>query len=277
MVPRIISAFVGIPIVMTAVWAGLPWLSLLGAILASLGALEFYRMAQKREARPAVLPGIAWALAFVVNGHGNDWPATGVALGGAAITLLWHQLWRLVALPIFARFGVVHRSFGDAIVDWVYTAAGAFYIGWTLSLFLLLRVEANGLAWVMVVVLGSFATDTGALIIGKSFGRRALAPRISPGKTWEGAIGGFILGIGAVLALASLLELPVSMLESVALGALVGVSAQVGDLMESMIKRASGVKDAGRMIPGHGGILDRLDSVVLVIVVVYHFFIWVIK
>jgi phosphatidate cytidylyltransferase len=277
MVPRIISAFVGIPIVMTAVWAGLPWLSLLGAILASLGALEFYRMAQKREARPAVLPGIAWALAFVVNGHGNDWPATGVALGGAAITLLWHQLWRLVALPIFARFGVVHRSFGDAIVDWVYTAAGAFYIGWTLSLFLLLRVEANGLAWVMVVVLGSFATDTGALIIGKSFGRRALAPRISPGKTWEGAIGGFILGIGAVLALASLLELPVSMLESVALGALVGVSAQVGDLMESMIKRASGVKDAGRMIPGHGGILDRLDSVVFVIVVVYHFFILVIK
>jgi phosphatidate cytidylyltransferase len=277
MASRIISALVGIPIVMTAAWAGLPWLSLLGTILASFAVLEFYRMVQKREAWPAVLPGLVWTLAFVVNGHGDYWPATGVALIGAVITFLWHQLLRLAALPVFSRFGVRPRSFGDAIMDWIYTAAGAFYIGWALSLFLLLRVHANGFEWVMVVLLGTFATDTGAFIIGKAFGRRALAPRISPNKTWEGAIGGFIFGTGAVLALVSLFALPVSMFEGIVLGTLVGVSAQVGDLMESMMKRASGVKDAGRMIPGHGGILDRLDSVVFVIVVVYHFSIWIIK
>ena len=280
MASRVISAIVGIPLVMAAVWAGLPWLSLLAAILASLGALEFYRMAERREARPAVFLGIAWALAFIVSGH-RDWPTPWVALGGAAVTLSWHQLRRLAGLPslakTFAKVGVTPRGFSDALADWVYTAAGAFYIGWTLSLFLLLRTEMDGLEWVLVVILGTFATDTGAYFTGKAIGKRPLAPQISPGKTWEGAIGGFLFGAGAVMALGFWLELPVSAWEGAALGALVGVSAQVGDLVESMIKRASGVKDAGSIIPGHGGILDRLDSVVFVIVVVYHFFIWIVK
>jgi phosphatidate cytidylyltransferase len=280
MASRVISAAVGIPIVMAAVWAGLPWLSLLAAILASLGALEFYRMAERREARPAVFLGIAWALAFIVSGH-RDWPAPWVALGGAAVTLSWHQLRRLAGLPLlakaFAKAGVTPSSFNDALADWVYTAAGAIYIGWTLSLFLLLRVEMDGLEWILVVILGTFATDTAAFLTGKAIGRRPLAPRISPGKTWEGAIGGFLFGAGAVMTLVFWLELPVSTWEGVALGALVGVAAQAGDLVESMIKRASGVKDAGRIIPGHGGVLDRLDSVVFVIVVVYHFFTWIVK
>ena len=150
-------------------------------------------------------------------------------------------------------------------------------MGWTLSLFLILREEAKGFEWVLVVLLGTFATDTGAFFTGKAIGRRALAPRVSPGKTWEGAIGGFLTGAGTVLALASWLELPISILEGAVLGVLVGVSAQVGDLVESMAKRASSVKDSGRLIPGHGGVLDRLDSVVFVVVVVYHFYIWVVK
>ena len=277
MASRVISAIVGVPLVMAAVLAGLPWLSLLAAILGALGALEFYRMAERREARPAVLLGIAWALAFIVSGQREDWSTPLVALGGAAVTLSWHQFRRLAGLPLFAKVGATPRGFRDALVDWVYTAAGAIYIGWTLSLFLLLRVELNGLDWILVVILGAFATDTGAFFTGKAIGRRPLAPRISPGKTWEGAIGGFLLGTGTVMALGSWLELPISTWEGAILGALVGVSAQAGDLVESMVKRASGVKDAGSMIPGHGGILDRLDSVVFVIVVVYHFFIWIIK
>ena len=274
---RVISAIVGVPLVMAAFWAGLPWLSLLAAVLASLGALEFYRMAEQREARPAVLLGIAWTLSFIVSGHKNGWPTPWVALGGAALTLSWHQLSRLVSLPLLAKDGAVSRGFNDALADWAYTAAGAFYMGWTLSLFLVLRGEAEGFEWVLVVLLGTFATDTGAFFAGKALGRRALAPRISPGKTWEGAIGGFLFGAGTIMALASWLELPISTWEGAILGALVGTSAQVGDLVESMAKRASGVKDSGRLIPGHGGILDRLDSVVFVIVVVYHFYIWVVK
>ncbi|MDA0987698.1 MAG: phosphatidate cytidylyltransferase [Chloroflexi bacterium] len=282
MASRVISAIVGIPILVAAVWVGMPWLSLLAAVLAALGALEFYRMVERRETRPAVLLGIAWALGFIVSGHRADWPAPLVAVVGAAATFSWHQLRRLSGLPgltkVFAReIGTGPRGFSDSLSDWVYTAAGAFYIGWTLSLFLILRGEMNGREWVLVAILGAFATDTGAFITGKAFGRRPLAPRISPGKTWEGAAGGFLLGTGAVMALSSLLELPVSMWEGAVLGALIGVSAQMGDLLESMIKRASRVKDAGNIIPGHGGVLDRLDSVVFVIVVVYHFFVWIIK
>ena len=276
MVSRVISGIVGVPLVMGAVWAGLPWLSLLVAVLASLGALEFYRMAKRREARPAVLLGVAWALSFIVSGHMNGWPTPWVALGGGVATLFWHQASRLVSLPLLVKDASVTRGFNDALADWAYTAAGAFYIGWTLSLFLILREEPKGLDWVLVVLLGTFATDTGAFFTGRMIGRKALAPRVSPGKTWEGAIGGFLFGGGTVLALASWLELPVSTWEGAALGALVGVSAQVGDLVESMIKRASGVKDSGKLIPGHGGTLDRLDSVVFVIVVVYHFLIWVV-
>jgi len=281
MASRVISAIVGIPLVMAAVLAGLPWLSLLAAIFASLGALEFYRMAERREARPAVFLGIVWALAFIVSGHRDDWPTPWIALGGVAVTLSWHQLRRLASLSLlakpFAKVGVTPRSFSNALADSVYTAAGAFYVGWTLSLFLLLRVEIDGLEWVLVVILGTFATDTAAYFTGKAIGRRPLAPRISPGKTWEGAIGGLLFGTGTVMALGFWLELPVSTWDGAALGALVGISAQVGDLVESMIKRASGVKDAGSIIPGHGGILDRLDSVVFVIVVVYHFFTWIVK
>jgi phosphatidate cytidylyltransferase len=279
MASRVISAIVGVPLVMAAVWAGLPWLSLLAAVLASLGALEFYRMAERRELRPAVLLGIAWALSFIVSGHMGGWLTPWIILAGAVVTLSWHQLRRLSSLPLFAfvRDEAAPRGFNGSLVDWAYTAAGAFYMGWPLSLVLILRGEAKGLEWVLVVVLGSFATDTGAFFVGRALGRRPLAPRISPGKTWEGAIGGFLLGAGTVLALASLLELPVSIWEGLVLGAMVGVSAQVGDLVESMVKRASGVKDAGKLIPGHGGILDRLDSVVFVIVVVYHFFVWAVK
>jgi len=257
--------------------AGLPWLSLLAAVLASLGVLEFYRMAERREARPAVLLGIAWALAFIVSGHKDGWPTPWVALGGAALTLSWHQVSRLVSLPLLAKGAAVSRGFNDALVDWAYTAAGAFYMGWTLSLFLVLRGEAKGLEWVLLVILGTFATDTGAFFTGRALGRRAMAPLISPSKTWEGAIGGFVFAVGTVLALVYWLELPISTWDGAVLGVLVGVSAQVGDLVESVAKRASVVKDSGRLIPGHGGVLDRLDSIVFVIVVVYHFYIWLVK
>ena len=277
MASRVISAIVGIPLVMGAVLAGLPWLSLLVAVLASLGALEFYRMAKRRGVRPAVLLGIAWALAFIVSGHLNGWPIPWVILGGIVVTLLWHQASRFVSLPLLVKNASVSKGFNDSLADWAYTAAGAVYMGWTLSLFLVLRTEPKGLEWLLVILLGTFATDTGAFFIGKTLGRKALAPQVSPGKTWEGAVGGFIFGAGTVLALTPWLELPISIWEGAALGALVGVSAQVGDLVESITKRAAGVKDSGKLIPGHGGILDRLDSVVFVVVVVYHFFIWVVK
>ncbi len=277
MASRLASAFVGIPIIVAALWAGAPWLSLLVALLASLGAVEFYRMASLRGARPAVTLGVIWALAFVVSGHGEDYveyQTTLVALGGGALALAWHLARRFVPARLVGGEGEEPDSPGDTLVDWGYTAAGTIYTGWTLSLFLRLRAGDDGLEWVLLAVLATFATDTGAFLVGRAIGRTRMAPRISPGKTWEGAVAGWVAGVGATVGLAVLLDLPITQAEAVALGVLVGVVAQVGDLVESMLKRAADVKDSGTLIPGHGGVLDRLDSVVFAIVVVYHFSVW---
>ena len=233
-------------------------------------------MASLRGARPAVALGVIWALAFVVSGHRDDYveyQTTLVALGGGALTLAWHLVRRFVPGQAGGE-DEEPGSPGDTLVDWGYTAAGAIYTGWTLSLFLRLRAGDDGLEWVLLAVLATFATDTGAFLVGRAIGRTRMAPRISPGKTWEGAVGGWLAGVSATAGLAVLLDLPITQAEAIALGALVGVVAQVGDLVESMLKRAAGVKDSGTLIPGHGGVLDRLDSVVFAIVVVYHFSVW---
>ncbi|MBI2855761.1 MAG: CDP-archaeol synthase, partial [Chloroflexi bacterium] len=218
-----------------------------------------------------------WALLFIVGGHLGGWMMPWVLPGGAASSLAWHQLRRLARGPRATMDNGVQRTFRDSVADWAYTAAGAMYMGWTLSLALVLRQESQGLEWVLLALLGTYATDTGAFFLGRSLGRRAMAPTISPGKTWEGAVGGFLTGAGAVVALATFLDLPISLWQGAVLGVLVGTLAQVGDLVESIIKRTAGVKDSGGLIPGHGGMLDRLDSVVFVLVVVYYFFIWTVE
>lgn len=257
--------------VLAAVWAGLPWLSALVAVAASLGALELYRMAEGVGHRPAVLPGVGWTLLFIVGGHMGGWAPPAALAAGAVTTLTWHQIRRVGSLQRLFRETREPRDLRESLVDWAHTAAGAIYMGWTLSLALALRQEPDGLAWVLVALLGTYATDSGAFFTGRAWGRRPLAPTISPGKTWEGAVGGFLFGAVAVVALVYALSLPVPVWQGVLLGVLLGVATQVGDLLESKVKRASEVKDSGTLIPGHGGVLDRLDSVVFAVVVVYHF------
>jgi len=131
-----------------------------------------------------------------------------------------------------------------------------------------------GRDWVLLALFATFAVDTTAYFIGRAWGRHKMAPTISPGKTWEGAVGGLVGAIVAVIALALLLDIDISYSEMVILGFLIAVFAQLGDLAESKLKRSMGVKEAGNLIPGHGGILDRLDSIVFTGVVVYYCLRW---
>ena len=180
---------------LAAVWAGAPWFSLLAAVAASLGVLEFYRLAEEREARPEVVLGIGWTLFLIISGHLGGSLTMWALLGGGAAAFAWHQLGRLRSL-----WGAPPLGFRDAMRDYGYTAAGAIYLGLPLSLALVLRAEVQGLEWILIVLLGTFATDTGAFFTGRAIGRRPLAPSISPGKTQEGAVGGFLAGVGAVMA-----------------------------------------------------------------------------
>jgi phosphatidate cytidylyltransferase len=145
-----------------------------------------------------------------------------------------------------------------------------------MSHFIPLRELEGGREWVLFVVLATFATDTTAFFVGKMWGRHSLAMKVSSGKTREGAVGGFLGAIAASLILALLLGIAIPYWQTVILGALIGIFAPLGDLAESMLKRSTGLKDSGTLIPGHGGLLDRLDSILFTVVVVYYYVTWVI-
>ncbi len=153
---------------------------------------------------------------------------------------------------------------------------GVLYIGWLGSHLVLLRQLDNGQDWVYLAVFATFANDTSAYFVGRAIGRTKLVPRISPGKTVEGSLGGILFGALGLVLLNWALGLRVDVWPLIPLAVLVPVAAQLGDLAESLIKRGAGVKDAGVLVPGHGGVLDRLDSVLFAVPVVYYYALWVI-
>ena len=148
------------------------------------------------------------------------------------------------------------------------------YVGWLLSYLVALRGLDNGRSWVFLAIFATFGSDSAAYFVGKAIGKHKLAPDISPKKTWEGAIGGLV-GAAAV-SLLFLLPTPVQLTaylnwwQMIIIGLLVSIFGQLGDLVESLFKRNAGVKDSGNVFPGHGGMLDRMDSIVFAVVVVYY-------
>ena len=177
------------------------------------------------------------------------------------------------------------QNLDGTLVDWSLTFAIAVYTGFPMSFFLLLRgYEASvwqgfsgtwvylprGTWWLLIVLLGVWGFDAAAFFTGRSFGRHKLSPRISPAKSWEGVIGGFVLSIVAALVL-TVKPLGVPWYLAIVLGILLGIAAVLGDLAESLIKRQMHVKDSGQFMPGHGGLLDRVDSLLFAVIVVYFF------
>jgi phosphatidate cytidylyltransferase len=252
---RLISAAIALPLLILSVWIGTWWLAAIAVLTALLALREFYRLTGAAGASPYTPLGIAWGVGLIAAAASGGTGWLWVLLYGALLTLI---VW------------VVRRSSPSVKVDALVTAFGALYIGGTLSAAVLIRQLDQGFQWLLLAFLITFATDTGAYAVGKLLGSRRMAPSISPGKTWEGAVGGVAAGIGVTLALVALLDLPLSTWSTLGLGAGATVVSQVGDLMESKLKRLAGAKESGRLIPGHGGLLDRLDSLVLVFPLVYY-------
>jgi phosphatidate cytidylyltransferase len=159
----------------------------------------------------------------------------------------------------------------EGLGRWALGVAGAVYIGVPFNYYLLLYTQPSGhrgLIWLVVVVAALALSDAAALLAGRSLGRHPFLPAISPRKTWEGAVAGLLCAI-VVMGLATPLLLGVPWWLGVLLGVAVGVLGTAGDLVESQMKRLAGVKDSSNLIPGHGGILDRLDSMLFAPAVVY--------
>lgn len=222
-------------------------------------------------------------------GYHLGWPGYGVVFAGAALALVSRDPWAIAALTAIAVLLPTLMIFrleisADSFASWVATLAGGAYIGFPVFAAVALRQSAGdlevgwasdlgeafstddqstalGMAWSMLALLVAWLADTFALFVGRAIGRTPLIPHISPKKTLEGAIGGFLGGVIAVVLVTLLLGIPdISMPLAIGVGALLAAVGICGDLMESFIKRSAGVKDSGTLIPGHGGVFDRVDA-----------------
>jgi len=268
---RVASGLLFVPLLLLlARVGGIAWLGFV-ALQTVLGLEEFYRMARSKGLEPVRWLGFLSALVLLGIAYRPGTPNAAL-LATAALLLLLALALRRAGQP---------RVLESAAV----TALGVFYVGWLSAHFVLLRelpwraglAYADGSALVLFAFLVTWSCDTGAYLTGRLFGRTRPWTAISPRKTLEGSLGGFAFAIAASLAGAATFLRPeggeplLTWPHAVAVGALVGVCGQVGDLVESLFKRDAASGDSSDLIPGHGGILDRFDSLYFGAPIVYHY------
>jgi phosphatidate cytidylyltransferase len=164
-------------------------------------------------------------------------------------------------LGVWEISGLVRRAGLSSLGMWAWLATGAAYIVALLAAAILLRARPDGLGWVLVILVGTWACDTAAFLVGRTWGRHRLARAVSPTKTIEGAVAGLVAAALVGSSASWLLAQPLQ--RTLGLGLVVGAAAIAGDLIESAFKRRVGAKDSGWLVPGHGGLLDRVDSLLV--------------
>lgn len=268
---RVAFAVVAIPVVVWVVWQGGLPLALLLALASAIGAWEFYRIAAAGgSGRPFVVVGVAASAAIPLLVH-----AARASEGrfGVPIYLVTLAILALLAASIWLR-GVDGRPL-SAVASTVF---GVLYTGVMLSFGYALRYfpyaigDAANAAVVGLPVVLTWASDTGAYFVGRALGKRKLIPSVSPGKTVAGAVGALVVTAVVSVVYARVVLRPAAQLGfyygpwgAALFGLVISVVAQVGDLVESLLKREGGVKDSSHVIPGHGGVLDRFDSLLFVL------------
>lgn len=263
---RVASVAVTLPVLIVAVWAGSPWFTALVAIAAGIAAWEISAMAGIRH-KALVATVIVGSVTLIAAG---DFIA-----GQAAIANLVAPIALVGALAGVLALQRL-RNPGNGFLKTALVIAAIAYAGGLLLHAPLLRSQGAGMEWVLFLLAVTFATDTGAYFIGRALGKRPLAPSISPSKTWEGAVGGTLAALAAGFVAYQFMATQAPVWQVVALAGIAGIAGQVGDLAESKLKRFFDAKDSGSILPGHGGILDRLDSIVFSLPVVYYAVKWVI-
>lgn len=255
---RTISAIVLLIPVALLLWlGGIPWLA--GIVLvAGLGVYELSAALRHNNHHPLTVVGGFLAVALPCAAYIDQ-----------SLTLLL----AVIALAIAASLvmAMLRPDREGALVDWALSIAGMLYVTLLLSYFVALRVH-QGLPWILIGLLCTWACDSAAYLVGRAIGKHAFSPRISPKKTWEGTVGGV-----AAATLAGLLAMPLLNMPAAAgllLGCAIAIAAVAGDLVESFIKRQLAIKDSGTLIPGHGGVLDRVDSLLFAVTLVYYVAIW---
>jgi phosphatidate cytidylyltransferase len=261
---RVLSGVVlGIPVILMVV-AGEWWMALLVFVVGCIALLEFSRLMARRGHRAFEGLMLGWMGLFVAD---RVFETAGLLAPGMAALLILTLAWSVLTY---------RRNPEKAVTGFAMTLAAGLYIGWVAAHFVTLRALQDGLFWTLSVVFAVWGTDTGAYIVGRIVGRRPMAPLISPRKTWEGYLGGVVIGTGIAAALplgwqALGAGSAVTPLHGLVIGLMISVISPVGDVGMSMFKRYVNAKDSSRLIPGHGGVLDRIDSLLVAVLLGYYY------
>jgi phosphatidate cytidylyltransferase len=264
---RTVTALVYGVVVLAALFAPSPTFAVLVAVLAVLGYVELRALFRYRSYQPWLV-GVVFVLLFIgahlFGGIGQPSELT-------VWTLLATAIFGVVAILVFVAEATLRRRRTPDVLGALFTLAGALYLGFLFGFLIgLWTAGSDGTrgwlsplpVWLLLALVPTWAADITAYLAGRRFGRRRIAPLISPGKTWEGTLAGF--AAAAALALVIAASAGIKTGPTLLVAALIGPVGFASDLLESAIKRAAGAKDSGTLLPGHGGVLDRIDSLILV-------------
>ena len=267
---RVIVAAILLPIGLALIYIGGWVFSAFVTLIVGLAAWEYSRIFRGSGLEPATAIAVAGAAGLALGRAWNDFESAPVLIGLILITsMIYHMI-------------AYERGRDQAGTDFAVTLSAAFYIGWLGSYLISIRKLPEGFWWLLLVLPIVWFADSGAYFIGRSFGKHKLSPRLSPKKTWEGYLGGILVGTLGAIGLAYLWQIwagaafSITILQAALLGLIISTITPLGDLGESMIKRQSGVKDSSNLIPGHGGVFDRIDSWLWAALIGYYFIIWVV-
>jgi phosphatidate cytidylyltransferase len=261
---RILTAVILIPAIVCLVLLGPPWL--LAAVtlaIAELGIWEFFRLAEAKLHRVARVPGYAGAaVIMIVSLFANR---SVYPLGIAILFVMIAMTWAMYARQDF-------RIFFSGTVS--ATLIGITYVAVPLSLLIWICMRPGGRLLTLLGLVLVWTGDTMAFFVGRAFGTHKLALRLSPGKTWEGSAASTVSALLVAVLFARFVWRGIGYGEAVILAAILNVAAQIGDLAESALKRSAGVKDSSQLVPGHGGVLDRIDALLFAAPVLCYYWFW---
>lgn len=263
---RLISALVLLPIGVAIILIGGGLFDLVIAFIFTLAIYEFVQLMKAGRFAPHLIFAVACVWALLLD---------------AVLPRLNLSRLALALLLISALTWQMRQRVGSPTASWALTIAGGIYLGLAGAHFILIRQLNQGQWWLLLALAGTWLADSGAYLIGQKFGVHKMTPSLSPKKSWEGLAGGIAFGVigNALLAvgLSQLLNLSLAWWAGAGLGLIGALIGVLGDLSISMMKREVGVKDSGHIIPGHGGVLDRLDSLLFTIVTSFYFILWVVQ
>lgn len=248
------ASVLGAATLATIIWGRPLGVGILVSVIAMMGVGEFYSITRREHRLPNEIFGVLATGAMpLATAYWGRLGLMSVVTGLVIVALLWHVAFRQVRTA-----------------DTATTVFGAIYLGFLLSHFVLIRQLDSGTELALATIVSVWANDVFAYLVGSTVGRHKMAPRISPNKSWEGFLAGTAFTVLVWIGVFFIIDSPVSLTTHVLVGVAVSFAAVIGDLAESRLKREAGVKDSGRLLPGHGGFLDRFDSLILVSVVSYY-------